>query len=115
MTLHLHHLTGCAPAPLANYLKALGILRPVAEQADPTAWDRGLPQLPPKRSSFPQPPGTGSLCGVFGAKCACPPRFRLEWQDREIADAFGMTVDGVRSSLKRSRQKVVTKRVTTGM
>lgn len=34
MTLYLHHLTGCAPAPLANYLKALGILRLVAEQAD---------------------------------------------------------------------------------
>lgn len=28
-------LTGCAPTPLAHYLKALGILRLVAEQADP--------------------------------------------------------------------------------
>lgn len=37
MTLHLHHLTGCAPAPLAHYLKALGILRIVAEQKDPEA------------------------------------------------------------------------------
>ena len=37
MTLHLHHLLGCAPAPLANYLKALGILRLVAVQADATA------------------------------------------------------------------------------
>ena len=37
MTLHLHHLRGCAPAPLALYLKALGILRLVAEQADPDA------------------------------------------------------------------------------
>ncbi len=34
MTLHLHQLKGCAPAPLANYLKALGILRLVGEQAD---------------------------------------------------------------------------------
>ena len=34
MTLHLHHLTGCAPAPLAHYLKALGILRIVGEQKD---------------------------------------------------------------------------------
>ena len=33
--LHLHHLKGCAPAPLAHYLKALGILRVVAEQKDP--------------------------------------------------------------------------------
>lgn len=32
-----HRLTGCAPIPLAHYLKALGILRLVAEQADPTA------------------------------------------------------------------------------
>lgn len=37
MTLHLHHLTGCAPTPLAHYLKALGVLRIVAEQADPEA------------------------------------------------------------------------------
>jgi len=31
----LHHLDGCAPVPLAHYLKALGILRLVAEQLDP--------------------------------------------------------------------------------
>jgi len=35
--LHIHDLTGCAPAPLANYLKALAILRLVSEQADPGA------------------------------------------------------------------------------
>ena len=34
MTMHLHHLTGCAPAPLAHYLKALGILRLIARQKD---------------------------------------------------------------------------------
>jgi len=42
MTMHLHVLKGCAPAPLANYLKALGILRLVGEQADSQArgwWD----------------------------------------------------------------------------
>ena len=32
--IHVHELDGCAPAPLAHYLKALGILRLVAEQAD---------------------------------------------------------------------------------
>lgn len=32
-----HRLTGCAPIPLAHFLKALGILRLVAEQADPAA------------------------------------------------------------------------------
>jgi CRISPR-associated protein Csx17 len=37
MTQHLHHLCGCAPAPLAVYLKAIGILRLIAEQADPDA------------------------------------------------------------------------------
>jgi len=35
--IHVHDLNGCAPAPLAHYLKALGILRLVAEQADPQA------------------------------------------------------------------------------
>jgi len=37
MTMHVHHLRGCAPAPLAHYLKALGILRLVSEQVDVTA------------------------------------------------------------------------------
>ena len=35
MSIHFHTLTGCSPTPLAHYLKALGILRLVAEQADP--------------------------------------------------------------------------------
>lgn len=42
MTIHLHVLKGCSPAPLANYLKALGLLRLVGEQADKQArgwWD----------------------------------------------------------------------------
>ncbi|MEX1040799.1 MAG: type I-U CRISPR-associated protein Csx17 [Pirellulaceae bacterium] len=42
MTMHVHVLKGCSPTPLANYLKALGILRLVGEQADPQArgwWD----------------------------------------------------------------------------
>jgi CRISPR-associated protein Csx17 len=34
MTTQLHVLKGCSPAPLANYLKALGVLRLVGEQAD---------------------------------------------------------------------------------
>lgn len=33
----LHRLNGCAPTPLAHYLKALGILRLVSEQPDPEA------------------------------------------------------------------------------
>jgi CRISPR-associated protein Csx17 len=35
--IHIHNLDGCAPVPLAHYLKALGILRLVAEQADSEA------------------------------------------------------------------------------
>ncbi len=37
MTRHLHRLAGCTPTPLAHYLKALGVLRLVAEQKDPDA------------------------------------------------------------------------------
>jgi CRISPR-associated protein Csx17 len=37
MSLHVHHLCGCAPSPLALYLKAIGILRLVDEQSDPDA------------------------------------------------------------------------------
>jgi CRISPR-associated protein Csx17 len=33
----VHKLDGCAPTPLAHYLKALGVLRLVSEQADPDA------------------------------------------------------------------------------
>lgn len=40
MTMHEHLLTGCTPVPLAHYLKALGILRLVAEQKDPHACGR---------------------------------------------------------------------------
>jgi len=41
--MHVHRLDGCAPVPLAHYLKALGILRLVAEQADADArgWWQG--------------------------------------------------------------------------
>ena len=35
--IHVHKLDGCRPTPLAHYLKALGIFRLVAEQADPKA------------------------------------------------------------------------------
>ncbi|WP_305047107.1 type I-G CRISPR-associated protein Cas8g1/Csx17 [Geoalkalibacter sp.] len=38
--MHEHLLGGCTPTPLAHYLKALGILRLVAEQKDPTAAGR---------------------------------------------------------------------------
>jgi len=34
MTIHLHRLLGCSPTPLAHYLKAIGILRIVAQQKD---------------------------------------------------------------------------------
>jgi CRISPR-associated protein Csx17 len=34
---HVHHLPGCQPAPLAHYLKAFGVLRVVARQADADA------------------------------------------------------------------------------
>ncbi|MFY7925887.1 MAG: type I-G CRISPR-associated protein Cas8g1/Csx17 [Aquidulcibacter sp.] len=37
MALVEHRLEGCPPQPLASYLKALGIFRLVAEQADPQA------------------------------------------------------------------------------
>jgi CRISPR-associated protein Csx17 len=37
MSKHTLTLAGCAPVPLAHYLKALGVLRIVSEQADPSA------------------------------------------------------------------------------
>lgn len=44
MSLHVVSLGGCRPTPLAHYLKALGVLRLVATQADPEArgaWREG--------------------------------------------------------------------------
>lgn len=41
MTVHVHTLGGCAPQPLAHYLKGVAVLRLLHEQADPTvraAW-----------------------------------------------------------------------------
>lgn len=35
--IHIHALNGCAPTPLAHYLKALGVLRIVGEQVDADA------------------------------------------------------------------------------
>ncbi|WP_373507753.1 type I-U CRISPR-associated protein Csx17 [Thiocapsa sp.] len=46
--IHIHRLGGCAPTPLAHYLKAIGILRLIAEQADVSArgwWDGDLFRL----------------------------------------------------------------------
>ncbi len=37
MTIYNHVLHGCAPVPLAGYLKAFGVFRLVAEQVDPAA------------------------------------------------------------------------------
>lgn len=37
MTTHVHDLDGCAPTPLAAYLKGLAVLRLIAEQRDPAA------------------------------------------------------------------------------
>jgi CRISPR-associated protein Csx17 len=51
--MHIHDLNGCAPTPLAHYLKALGILRIVAEQADPLArgwWEGDRFRLATSRS-----------------------------------------------------------------
>ncbi|WP_437485738.1 type I-U CRISPR-associated protein Csx17 [Sorangium sp. So ce1014] len=48
MSLHLHHLAGCTPEPIAGYLKALGVHRAVAHQADRgarTRWNSGRFEL----------------------------------------------------------------------
>ncbi len=34
---HIHQLAGCSPTPLADYLKAIAVLRLVSQQADPDA------------------------------------------------------------------------------
>jgi CRISPR-associated protein Csx17 len=48
VTTHAIKLSGCTPEPLMSYLKALGVFRLVAEQADPAAalsWRGGVARL----------------------------------------------------------------------
>ena len=61
ITSHTHKLTGCAPIPLAHYLKALGVLRLVSEGPDPHAegwWAGDVFHL---RTSLPE----AELCRFF--------------------------------------------------
>ena len=62
-------LAGCRPQPLASYLKALGVLRLVAEQADASVlgyWSRGIFHL---RTVLDQP----ALVEFFTARYAPTP------------------------------------------
>lgn len=72
--IHIHSLDGCAPAPLAHYLKALGVLRLVAEQADPSArgWWEG------ERFRVATTLDAGQLSGFFLDRYA-PTPFVAPW------------------------------------
>ena len=62
-------LAGCSPEPLAHYLKALGVLRLVSEQADPDArgfWDGDIFVL---RTSLDEP----ALLSFFAERYAPTP------------------------------------------
>jgi hypothetical protein len=43
MTVRYHVLNGCPPAPLAGYLKALGVLRLVGDGRELVVWDAVRP------------------------------------------------------------------------
>lgn len=92
--MHVHTLDGCAPAPLAHYLKALGVLRLVAEQADPQArgwWDGDRFRLATALDE-------AALIEFFAESCAPLPIFN-PWGGRS---GFypGSTEKGARASLE---------------
>lgn len=90
--IHIHHLDGCAPVPLARYLKALGILRLVAEQADPSArgWWEG------EGFRLATTLGRDELLEYFREDCAPPPVFN-PWGGRS-----GFYPDGSETAARKS-------------
>lgn len=123
--IHRLVLAGCAPTPLSSYLKALGVLRIVAEQADPDArglWegerfvlyatlDRPalleffLKQWSPSPFVSPWNKGSGLAGrdpkGVDPLLASIAPRFEA-WRDgirqaREVVDAFSQAVKDERT------------------
>ena len=116
--IHVHRLDGCAPAPLAHYLKALGVLRLVAEQADPQArgwWEGDRYRLATKLSRkelqafflndyrptpFIAPWNKGS--GFFFEKD--PGLFPLEHSKGERFEEFRSAIKAGRSRLEQLRE-----------
>jgi CRISPR-associated protein Csx17 len=91
----LHRLDGCAPTPLAHYLKALGILRLVAEQADPEArgWWGG------ERFLFASSLNENELLAFFLERYA-PTPLLAPWNG---ASGFFRTWDPKKKQLRRSK------------
>jgi CRISPR-associated protein Csx17 len=115
-------LGGCAPTPLASYLKALGILRLVAEQADGDANARGfwrddafilVSRLdPPSLQEFlleryhptPLVAPWGGRSGFYSGSSEASARAALERileSDLERLAPFRETITGVRTLLER--------------
>ncbi len=93
--IHIHELDGCAPAPLAHYLKALGILRLISEQADSDArgwWDGDHFRLGCRLS-------VGQLCEFFLRKYA-PTPLLSPWNG---ASGFFKTWDEKKAQLRNSK------------
>jgi len=93
--MNIHDLNGCAPTPLAHYLKALGILRLVAEQADPQArgwWEGDRFRLATSRSF-------GELLSFFMADYR-PTPLLAPWNG---ASGFFRTWDAKKKKLRESK------------
>ena len=91
--IHVHTLDGCAPAPLAHYLKALGILRLLAEQVDSDA--RGWWEGDHFRLAMRLDRGELErffLYGDYVGECRSSPSNRLWPVDVTDADGLGECV-----------------------
>ncbi|MGH9372957.1 MAG: type I-G CRISPR-associated protein Cas8g1/Csx17, partial [Vicinamibacterales bacterium] len=114
-------LAGCAPTPLASYLKALGILRLVAEQADSDArgwWDGDAFVLesrldaPALEAFFHESYGPTPLVAPWGARsgfysgssesAARAALERIEESDLERLEPFRNAIRDVRALLARA-------------
>lgn len=108
---HEHRLTGCRPTPLASYLKALGILRLVAEQADPDArgsWQRDAFVLKTQLTRteleqfFRDHYAPTPLVGPWGGRSGFYPD-NSEKSAREALDAIMATADHADTSARLAR------------
>ena len=125
--IHIHDLEGCAPAPMAHYLKALGILRLVAEQADAGArgwWEGDRFRLATSLSSealiayfrdayVPTPlvapwnGGTGFYPGdkkaqraITGIRKHPSPRFGTWWMTNRVLDSLSSASEAHEMALR---------------
>ncbi|MES2792133.1 MAG: type I-U CRISPR-associated protein Csx17, partial [Planctomycetota bacterium] len=115
-TIYTHKLTGCGPVPLASYLKALGILRLIADQADPLAQGWWAGDVFYLRTRFSR-----DDLRKFFLNQYCPTPIVAPWNGgsgfypKDNQTAITLIADGTASRLSRYRETIAACRSTIAM